>query len=62
MLLFGLKNRIPAILYASHQKEKRNDEKINPEHALILLKEKFELGMISEEDYQAQRVDIINKL
>ena len=58
LLLFGLKNNIPVIL----RKEKANAEQITPEQALKLLKEKLDLGMITEEEYQAQRADIISKL
>lgn len=62
LLLFGLKNRIPAILAVSPEKEKKNAEKMTPEQSLRLLKDKLDLGMITEEEYQAQRADIINKL
>lgn len=62
LLLFGLKNRIPAILAVSPEKEKKNAEKMTPEQSLRLLKDKLDLGMITEEEYQAQRADIISKL
>ena len=35
---------------------------MNPEQALKLLKDKLDLGMITEEEYQAQRAEIISKL
>ena len=62
LLIFGLKNRIPTILSVSPEEEKKNAEKLSPEQALRILKDKLELGMITEEDYQAQRADIISKL
>ena len=62
LLLFGLKNRIPAILTVSPEKEKKNAEKMSPEQALRLLNDKLELGMITKEEYQSQRAEIINNL
>ena len=62
LLLFGLKNRIPAILAVSPEKEKKNAEKMTPEQSLRLLNDKLELGMITEEEYKAQRTEIINNL
>ena len=35
---------------------------MTPEQSLRLLNDKLELGMITEEEYQAQRADIISKL
>ena len=57
ILLFFLNNRIPAILPKS-----KKTEKLSPEQALILIKDKLELGIITEEEYQAQRAEIINNL
>lgn len=37
-------------------------EDMSPEQALKALKEKFEQGVISEEEYSAKRAEIINKL
>lgn len=62
LLIFGVKNRIPNILSASPEEEKKNSEKMSPEQVLKTLKDKFELGMITEEEYQTQRTEIINKL
>lgn len=62
LLLFGLKKTIPAILSVSSEKENTNVEKMSPEQALRLLKDKLDLGMISEEEYQTQRAEIISKL
>ena len=60
LLLFGLKNKIPSFI--SRKTKKIGIEKTNPEQALKLLKNKFELDMITEEEYQAQRAEIISKL
>jgi uncharacterized membrane protein len=62
LLLFGLKNRIPAISTVFFKKEKKNAKKISPEQSLILLKDKLDLGKITEEEYKNQRADIISKL
>lgn len=62
LLLLGLKNRIPAILFASSSKQKRNEECVNSEQALRSLKDRLDLGMISEEEYQSRRAEIISKL
>ena len=62
LLLFGLKNRIPAIVSTSPEKEKKKAENLTPEQALRMLKDKLNFGMITEEEYQAQRADIISKL
>ena len=59
LLLFALKNKIPSL---SPQREKVKLEKMGPEKALKYLKEKLELGTITEEEYQAQRAEIISKL
>ena len=62
LLLFGLKNKIPPVLTLLPKKEKARVEKMKPEQALKLLKEKLDLDMITEEEYQAQRAEIISKL
>lgn len=62
LLLFGVKNKIPSIIALSPEKERARAEKMNPEQALKLLKDKLDLGMITEEEYQAQRAEIISKL
>lgn len=62
LLLFSVKNRIPSIIVLSPEKEKSRVEKMDPEQALKLLKDKLELGMITEEEYQEQRADVISKL
>ena len=60
LLLFGVKNKIPALIMSSSVK--KADGKISPEQSLKLLKDKLELGMITEEEYQVQRAEIISKL
>lgn len=60
LLLFGVKNKIPALVISSSVK--KADSKISPEQSLKLLKDKLELGMITEEEYQTQRAEIISKL
>ena len=71
LLLFGLKYQIPTIwVLLSETKENNRKEKIRklqvdkltPEQALNLLKEKLNLGIITEEEYQSQRSEIISKL
>ena len=62
LLLFGLNNRIPALVSLSPEKERQKTEKMTPEQSLRFLKDKLDLGMITEEEYQAQRADIIRKL
>lgn len=58
LLMFCLKNKIPVIL---SQIQKRKKE-ISPEQELRALKDKLELGMIAEEEYQTQRAEIISRL
>ncbi len=62
LLLFGLNNRIPAIISVSPEQEKKRAEKMTPEQSLRFLKDKLDLGMITEEEYQTQRAEIISKL
>lgn len=62
LFLFAMNNRIPAILAPSPEQEKKNVEKMSPEQSLRYLKERLDLGMITEEEYQAQRAEIISKL
>jgi hypothetical protein len=62
LLLFGLKNRVPTIIKVSPEKEKKHAERLSPEQSLRLLQEKLDLDMITEEEYQAQRAEIISKL
>lgn len=62
LLLFGLNNRIPALVSLLPEKERQKTEKMTPEQSLWFLKDKLDLGMITEEEYQAQRAEIISKL
>ena len=58
LLLFGLKNIIPSTLTVStHPKNG-----VSPEKSLKLLKNKLDLGIITEEEYQSQRAEIIKNL
>ena len=57
LLLFGLNNKIPAILSPSSE-----TEITNPEQALELLKDKLDLNMITKEEYKTKRAEIISKL
>ena len=57
MLLFALKNSMSLMT-----ENPKINNKMSPEQSLLFLKEQLELGMITEEDYQAQRNDIISKL
>lgn len=57
LLLFGLKNRIPAICSVSSKKEN-----MSPEQTLKLLKDKLDLGIITEEEYAEQRAEVIKNL
>lgn len=59
---FCIKYKIPAILAVSPEKEKKTSENMSPEQALKVLKDKLKLGMITEEEYQTQRTEIISKL
>ena len=62
LFLFAMKNRIPSILVLSPKQEKKREATLSPEQALILLKDKRDFGIITEEEYQAQRAEIISKL
>ncbi|MBE6618599.1 MAG: hypothetical protein E7626_02290 [Ruminococcaceae bacterium] len=57
LLFFCLNNKMPVAI-----KKEKNTEKMTPEQSLKYLKEKLDLGMITEEEYQVQRAEIINKL
>lgn len=62
LLLFGLKNRIPPIISPSSEEEKARVKKMRPEQALEILKDKLDLGIITEDEYKTQRAEIIEKL
>lgn len=57
ILLFGLKNSIPNI-FLSFGKNQKN----TPEQELQVLSDKLEFGIITKEEYQTQRAEIINRL
>ena len=52
-------NRLPAIIKASKEAEITETD---PEKALTLLKEKFETGEISEEEYKNERENVIKRI
>lgn len=58
LLLFSLKNTTTSSISYSPQKI----GKMAPEQALKILKDKFDVGIITEEEYQAQRAEIISRL
>lgn len=58
LFLFAMNNRIPTLLELKNV----NPKKMSPEQSLKLIKERLDCGIISEEEYQAQRADIISKL
>lgn len=60
LIWFGLTNTIPPM--SSATSKKKEIENISPEQALRTLKEKLDNGMITEEEYTAQRATIISKL
>ena len=60
LLFFCVKYRIPTILSVSSKK--KSDENMSSEQALNNLKDELEDGLITEEEYQAHRMDIISKL
>ena len=72
LLIFVLNNEIPSVIsyiedivnsVKSHIGNISNKEKkITPEQELRALNDKLELGMITEEEYQSQRAEIISKL
>lgn len=57
LLFFSLNNKMPVAI-----KKEKNTEKMNPEQALRVLKDKLDFGTITEEEYQAKRAEIISKL
>lgn len=56
LLLFGLKNNTQLIATVPVEEE------TDPEQELLDLREQYDAGQISEEEYQAQRTEIISKL
>ncbi len=60
LFLFGVTNRIPALISVNSRKQMT--ENLTPEQCLRLLNERFITGEITEEEYRAQRAEIISKL
>lgn len=61
-LIHGLNNSFPAIIGASASETHTVVEVYDPEQELLALKQKLDLGIITEEEYQKQRNEIINRL
>lgn len=60
LLFFAMRHKLPSIIVF---KNKSNyDDKFSPEQSLKILNDKLKLGMITEEEYQTQRSDIISQL
>lgn len=62
LLLFILKSPIPALTAKANQKEIVNAEGINTEQELRTLNNRRNAGLITEEEYMAQRAEIISRL
>lgn len=62
ILIFGLKNDMPKVRFSSAKFGGAKAKEMTPEMALTVLKDKLELGIITEEEYKAQRAQIIEKL
>ena len=60
LLIFAYTNTIPHIIKGLNTEI--GAERFDPEKELRLLKKKFELGTISEEEYLSQRSEIIKKI
>ncbi len=60
LFLFALTNRIPPVI--SGAKPQNSLGTMSPEQELRILKNKFDCGIITEEEYRAQRAEIIVKL
>lgn len=59
LLIFGATNRIPAI---RKSKKSINRSGLAPEKELLELKDSLNFGVITEEEYNARRAEIISKL
>lgn len=69
LFLFAAKNNVPSILILTPiekkkkvKKDKEKIKKINPEQALRILKKNFDSGLITEEEYNAQKEEIMKNL
>ncbi len=62
LFLLTFKNRTFVKGGTSREKETKSVVEMNPEQALKLLKNKLDLGVITEEQYREQRAEIISKL
>ena len=69
LAVYALNNRVPTLVMASAKdvatqvKDSFSAQKeLSPEQELKVLKDKLELGIITEEEYKEKRAEIINKL
>lgn len=67
--LFCIKHKMPVLssnlppkAQESESTSPKNDISVSPEQALTVLKNKLDLNMITEEEYNMQRAEIISKL
>lgn len=58
LLVFLSKNKLPSVLLNFN----KNEKNLTPEQRLKILNDKFEFGVISDEEYKGQREEIISKL
>ncbi len=62
LLLFGINHQFPPLFKVSSEKEIIKYEKMPTEQALRMLKASYEFGEITEEEYQAKKAEIINRI
>lgn len=62
LLLFSLKNRIPTVIRRNFGGTGIVAEQMSPEQALKVLKSNLEHDLITKEEYEAKRKEIINEL
>lgn len=63
LLIFGLENTIPPIAKAAKKQGVSDGSAVpTPEQELLVLNNKLNQGLVTEEEYQLQRTEIINKL
>ncbi len=60
MMTFVLNNRVPVVLPGKVKTEYMN--KLSAEKALFFLEDKHDMGQISDQEYTAHRLEIINRL
>ncbi len=60
ILLFGINNNIPELINVKKKSKKINN--MPPEELLKILKEQYELGKLTEQEYQAGKADVVSRL